>query len=186
MYREKKVEVTPVIAGLLCSAILSDTLMFRSPTCTEADKKAAMELAELAGIDVEEHAMKMFEAGSDFSSKTEEEILNQDFKIFHSGDIDFGVAQVSAMGRVELDKVQKRITPHLPRLMGEKKIDMIFVMLTDILNESTVLVYEGDGATSLVKDAFGVSTQNHSAELKGIVSRKKQFIPPLMNTLSEK
>lgn len=186
MYREKKVEVTPVIAGLLCSAILSDTLMFRSPTCTEADKKAAMELAELAGIDVEDHAMKMFEAGSDFSSKTEEEILNQDFKIFHSGDIDFGVAQVSAMGRVELDKVQKRITPHLPRLLGEKKIDMIFVMLTDILNESTVLVYEGDGATSLVKDAFGVSTQNHSAELRGIVSRKKQFIPPLMNTLSEK
>lgn len=186
MYQEKGIEVTPKMAGIMCSAILSDTLMFRSPTCTALDKEVALELARIAGIDVEEHAMNMFEAGSDFSNKTEEEILNQDFKIFHSGNLDFGVAQVSAMGKIELDKVQKRIEPHLVRLLGEKKIDMIFVMLTDILNESTTLVFEGDGASSIVRDSFGVTPHDNCASLKGIVSRKKQFIPPLMNTLSER
>lgn len=186
MYQEKNIEIEPKIAGLLCSAILSDTLMFRSPTCTELDETAAMELARMAGIDVKEHALKMFEAGSDFSSKTEDEILSQDFKIFHSGSTSIGVAQISAMGKSELDKVQVRILPHLERILGEKKIDMIFVMLTDILNESTFLVYDGDGAASVAMDAFGVAEHNGGIELKGIVSRKKQLIPPLMNTLSER
>ena len=186
MFLEKNIEVEPKIAGLLCSAIISDTLMFRSPTCTEADEKAARELAEIAGIDVKSHAMKMFEAGSNFSAKTEDEILNQDFKIFRSGSLAIGVAQISAMGRTELDKVQARITPCLPHLLGEKKIDMIFVMLTDILNESTFLIYNGDGAESVAKDAFGVNPSEGGLLLKGIVSRKKQFIPPLMNTLAER
>jgi manganese-dependent inorganic pyrophosphatase len=185
MYLEKQIPISDKIAGLLCAAILSDTLMFRSPTCTQMDKEAAQKLAELAGINTEEFAQKMFEAGSDFENKTETEILNQDFKIFHSGDIAFGVAQISAMSRQELDRVQKRLMPCLKELLVEKKLDMVFIMLTDILSESTNLVFEGDSAESVVRDAYGSAPQD-GVLLKGVVSRKKQLIPVLMNTLAER
>lgn len=185
MYKEKGYTISKEIAGLLCSAILSDTLMFRSPTCTQMDKDAAMELAKLAEIDPLEHAQKMFEAGSDFDRKTEEAILNQDFKIFYSGDVSFGVAQISAMTRAELDKVQKRIEGKLEAMLAEKKIDMVFVMLTDILTETTYLIYRGDGAVNLVRDAYNESSES-GVWLKGVVSRKKQLIPALINALSER
>jgi manganese-dependent inorganic pyrophosphatase len=185
MYLEKQIPISGEIAGLLCAAILSDTLMFRSPTCTQMDKEAALKLAELAGIDTEEFAQKMFEAGSDFENKTEDEILNQDFKIFHSGDISFGVAQISAMSRTELDRVQMRVMPCLRELLVEKKLDMVFIMLTDILSESTNLVFEGEDAEAVVRDAYGSAPQD-GVLLKGVVSRKKQLIPVLMNTLAER
>ena len=185
MYCEKGVEVTPQIAGLLCSAILSDTLMFRSPTCTAVDKDTALKLAEIAGIEVEEFAQKMFEAGSNFAAKTETEILNQDFKIFYANDVSFGVSQVSAMSRPELDKVQERILPELEKLQVDKKVDMIFVMLTDILNESTYLIYTGDNAASVAAQAFKMQQDDDGLMLKGVVSRKKQLIPNLINVLAE-
>ena len=185
MYLEQNLSLTEKIAGLLCSAILSDTLMFRSPTCTPADEEAARALAEIAGIDVFDFAQHMFEAGSDFESKTEEEILNQDFKIFHSGDITFGVAQISAMSRAELNKVQTRIMSELPQMLLEKKLDMLFIMLTDILEESTCLVFEGEAASGLMVDAFG-SNAKEGVLLKGVVSRKKQLIPTLMKALAER
>ena len=153
MYLEKGVEINPQMAGIMCAAILSDTLMFRSPTCTEIDRNAALALAKIAGVEVAELASAMFEAGSDFDNKTEDEILNQDFKIFHSGTINFGVAQISAMGRQELDKVQERIAPKLDQLLGEKQIQMVFVMLTDILNESTYLIYRGTDAAQIIVEA---------------------------------
>lgn len=185
MYQEKGVEVTPVIAGLLCSAILSDTLMFRSPTCTIMDKEIGLKLAEIAEINVEEHATKMFEAGSNFASKTNEEILNQDYKTFYSGKLAFGVAQVSSMSRTELDKVKERLYPELVTEMGEKHLDMIFIMLTDILSESTELVCAGDGAELLAESAFSEHVVGHGVMLKNVVSRKKQVIPALMNALAE-
>jgi manganese-dependent inorganic pyrophosphatase len=185
MYLEKQIPISGEIAGLLCAAILSDTLMFRSPTCTRMDKEAALKLAELAGINTGEFAQKMFEAGSDFENKTENEILNQDFKIFHSGDISFGVAQISAMSRTELDRVQIRVMPCLKELLVEKKLDMVFIMLTDILSESTNLVFEGEDAEAVVRDAYGSAPQD-GVLLKGVVSRKKQLIPTLMNALAER
>jgi manganese-dependent inorganic pyrophosphatase len=185
MYLEKDIPITEQIAGLLCAAILSDTLVFRSPTCTEMDKEAAQKLAEIAGIKVEEFGKAMFEAGSDYENKTETEILNQDFKVFHSGDISFGVSQVSAMSREELDRVQSRIMPSLKELCVEKKLDMAFVMLTDILSESTNLVFEGAEAEAVVRDAYGSAPQE-GVLLKGVVSRKKQLIPTLMNALAER
>ena len=186
MYQEQGVEIEKNIAGLLCSAIISDTLMFRSPTCTNLDKEVANKLAQIAGIDVKEFAQDMFEAGSDFSNKTEKEILNQDFKIFHSGDTDFGVSQISAMSRQELDKVEERIRPEMELMLGEKKLDMMFDMLTDIFNESTYLTYNGDGASSLAAEAFGCAESEDGLTLKGVVSRKKQLIPALINTLAER
>ena len=185
MYCEKGVEVTPQIAGLLCSAILSDTLMFRSPTCTAIDKETALKLAEIAEIEVEEFAQKMFEAGSNFANKTEEEILNQDFKIFYASEYSFGVSQVSAMSRQELDKVQERINPIMEKIRVDKKVDMIFVMLTDILNESTYLIYSGDNSASVAAQAFKMQHDETGLMLKGVVSRKKQLIPNLINVLAE-
>lgn len=185
MYQEKGVEISSQIAGLMCSAILSDTLMFRSPTCTKMDETAALALAKIAGVGVEELALAMFEAGSDFGNRTEEDILNQDFKIFHAGEVNFGVAQVSAMSRQELDKVQKRIEPKLELMMAEKNIQMVFVMLTDILNESTFLIYYGGNAPQLVAEAYNCPVSESGVLLEGVVSRKKQLIPALINALSE-
>ena len=186
MYQEQRVEIPKEIAGLLLSAIISDTLMFRSPTCTQIDREAALRLAEIAEVKVEELASAMFQAGSNFDNKTEEEILNQDFKIFHAEDVSFGVAQISAMGRTELDKVQERIEPKLEQMMGEKQIQMIFVMLTDILNESTYLIYRGADASQLVAAAYNCEPSDQGIMLENVVSRKKQLIPALINTLAER
>ena len=186
MYMEKGVEVTPQMAGLMCAAILSDTLVFRSPTCTQVDKSTALVLAEIAQIDVEEFAQKMFEAGSNFANKTEEEILNQDFKIFHSGDYTFGVSQISALSRTELDKVQARVVPLLDKMQVEKQLDMLFVMLTDILNESTYLIYSGAEAASIAASAYNLPQSKDGIMLKGVVSRKKQLIPELINVINER
>ena len=185
MFLEKGVEIPKNMAGLLCSAIISDTLMFRSPTCTPLDKDTALRLAELAEVDVEQLAEEMFNAGSNFSSKTEEEILNQDFKIFHSGEIDFGVSQISAMSKLELEKVQDRITPKLSEMLVEKKLDMMFVMLTDIFNESTYLIYEGEDAAETAAKAYECAISREGLMLKGVVSRKKQLIPALIGALTE-
>lgn len=186
IYEEKGIEVEPVIAGLLCAAIISDTLMFRSPTCTGLDVKAAKELAQIANVEIEEFARNMFEAGSDFENKTEKEILNQDFKIFYSGNVSFGVAQVSSMGHTELDKIKERIEKTLPVMCVEKKVQMLFVMLTDIMEETTTLVCYGGESVAIAKEAFQCSAVDNTLLLKGVVSRKKQLIPALMNTLTER
>jgi manganese-dependent inorganic pyrophosphatase len=187
MYQEKGVDIKPTIAGLLCAAIISDTLMFRSPTCTELDVQAARELAKIADIDIEIFALNMFEAGSDFDQKTEEEILTQDFKIFRLNDVACGVAQVSAMSQSELEKVHNRIKSVLPSILLKKKLDMVFVMLTDIMSESTTLVYFGEDAKELVKESFAWRDEEEdSVVVDRLVSRKKQFIPALMKTLTER
>ncbi len=185
MFGEYGIEIPKTIAGLLCSAILSDTLMFRSPTCTEEDKRAGIRLAEIAGVDVEDLALRMFEAGSDFEHKSDKEILNQDYKTFYSGKLAFGVSQISAMSGADLERVRNRIEDELVVEMGEKRLDMIFVMLTDILKESTYLVCKGNGAVNLAERAFNVKADGEGVYLEGVVSRKKQLIPGLMNALAE-
>ena len=140
MFEEQGVEVPEQIAGLLLSAIISDTLMFRSPTCTPLDKKVAERLAEIAGVEIETYAKNMFQAGSDFWNKTTDEIFYQDFKIFHTDNCDFGVAQISAMSREELDKVGEQLRPFMIQVLGEKKLDMVYVMLTDILESPALPV----------------------------------------------
>ncbi|MBO5523571.1 MAG: putative manganese-dependent inorganic diphosphatase [Roseburia sp.] len=186
MYQEKGVEVPKQIAGLLLSAILSDTLMFRSPTCTSLDKAVAEALAEIAGVDIETHAKNMFQAGSDFKDKTTEEIFYQDFKVFHTDDCDFGVAQISAMSREELDKVGEQLRPFMTQVLGDKKLDMVYVMLTDILEESSKIIFCGGNAGKILAAAFRKEEREEGILLEGIVSRKKQMIPPLMNAMAEK
>lgn len=186
MYQEQRVEIPKEIAGLLLSAIISDTLMFRSPTCTPLDKSVAKRLAEIADVDIEDHAKKMFRAGSDFKNKTTEEIFYQDFKIFHTEDCDFGVAQISAMSGEELEQIGEQLRPFLPQVLGEKRLNMVYVMLTDILEESSKIIFAGEDAGKILAHAFKKQEDVDGILLDGIISRKKQMIPTLMNEMSER
>ena len=186
MFLEKEIEIPKQIAGLLMAAIISDTLMFRSPTCTQMDIVAAEALAKIAGVELENFAKNMFQAGSDFKNKAADEIFYQDFKIFHTEEYDFGVSQVSAMSREELDKVGKQLQPFMQQVLGEKKLDMVYVMLTDILEESSKIIYEGHDSGKILAEAFEKTEDTDGILLEGIVSRKKQMIPTLMNAMAEK
>lgn len=185
MYREKGATITKKTAGLLLSAIISDTLMFRSPTCTEVDRKAAEELAVIAEANIERLAKKMFQAGSDFKNKTTEELFYQDFKTFHTDDMDFGVAQLSAMSKPELEQVKDKLVPYLDKALGEQKLDAIFVMLTDILAENSEIIFTGARAKELLVTCYGEADAEGEFHLAGLVSRKKQLIPTLIAGLQQ-
>ena len=186
MYQEKGIEVDPKIAGLLCAAIISDTLMFRSPTCTQYDREAAQTLAQIAGIDIETFASNMFRAGSDFSKKTIEEICYLDFKTFTAEKITFGVSQISAMSALDLADVKSRVQEYLDTMLLERKLDMVFIMLTDIVQEQSQILCAGEGAARILAQAFvHAQVEENETLLKGVVSRKKQFIPELIWALQE-
>lgn len=182
LYQENNVEVDQKIAGLLCSAIISDTLMFRSPTCTPKDKKAAEELAKIAGIEIQEHAEKMFRAGSSLADKTPEEIFYQDFKKFSGNDKNFGAGQISSMDKTELEQLRPKIAAYMEGAVKEG--EMLFFLLTNILTESSDLVFAGEGAKELVETAFGEPEENW-VHVPGLVSRKKQFVPSVLHVLQQ-
>ncbi|MBE5911534.1 putative manganese-dependent inorganic diphosphatase [Pseudobutyrivibrio sp.] len=186
MYDERNIDIPKDIAGILCSAILSDTLMFRSPTCTPVDERQARKLADIAGVDVKELATSMFEAGSDFKDRTADQIFHQDYKIFTSGDIKFGVAQVSSISKSQLNSIKKDLQEYMNTVLNnDSELNAIFVMLTDILEESTELLFVGGEADKIIADAFRMPVAAESYLLKGVVSRKKQLIPAIMESLQE-
>ena len=185
IYVEKALEISPSIAGLLCSAIISDTLMFRSPTCTSSDKMAAGALALIAGISIEEHAKEMFTAGSNLRGKTTEVIFYQDFKRFTADTVNFGVGQISSMNEDELKDLKKRLIPFMEHECGKNGISMVFFMLTNILDESSEIICYGEGSGKLVKEAFEVQETDGGYVLPGVVSRKKQLIPAFIGTLQQ-
>ncbi len=185
MYKERNVEIPKDIAGILCSAILSDTLMFRSPTCTPVDEKLCRELADYIGVDVTELATSMFEAGSDFNDRTADQIFHQDYKVFASGDTKFGVAQVSSISRSQLNSIKNDLKIYMNTMLAQSDLNAIYVMLTDILNESTELLFVGGEADKIIADAFRMPVAADSYILDGVVSRKKQLIPPIMESLQE-
>ena len=181
MYGEQKLEISPTIAGLLCAAIISDTLMFRSPTCTLSDKMAAGALALIAGIDIEKFAREMFKAGSNLKDKAPEEIFFQDYKKFIAeGDISFGVGQISSMDSDELAEIKERLIPFMVSECGRHGVTRVYFMLTNIIEESTELLYYGEGSEEMAKTAFHMDPVDGAFDLKGVVSRKKQLIPALM------
>ena len=185
MYQESGTEIDPTTAGLLLSAILSDTLMFRSPTCTPVDEAAARRLAELAGVELERYADTMFEHGGDVSGKTAEEVFNGDYKIFTCGDIRFGVGQGSYMTEKNRKAAQTLIAPYLPGALVKQHLDYIFYMFTDVRNSNTELLMAGTGAAELIKNTFHAEFIQDTAILPGIVSRKKQMIPRLLNAMKQ-
>lgn len=185
MYQEAGVKITKKIAGLLCSAIISDTLLFRSPTCTAVDEDTARKLAQIADIQLEEMAKAMFNAGSSMKGKSAEEICFQDFKQFTVNDITFGVGQINSMSKEELEEIKEVLLPHLPKVLKQNNLQMVYFMLTDILDESTELLCAGTNAREYILDAFELPEDMERLMLKGVVSRKKQLIPTLMGTLQQ-
>ncbi len=177
---EANLELDRVTAGLLCSAILSDTLMFRSPTCTATDKAAAEALAAIAGLNIEEYAQQMFEAGSDLSSRSTEEIFYQDYKTFNTSGKDFGVGQITSVSQAGLQQIQPNIQEFMEKKVKENPNMMFFFMLTNILEESTTLVCCGSGAKDLLQIAYHQEIGDDGIVIPGMVSRKKQLLPDLI------
>ena len=185
MYEENEIEVPREIAGILCGAIISDTLLFRSPTCTLLDERTAKKLAKISDIDLEQMAQEMFNAGSNLKGKSAEDICFQDFKQFTVNDTIFGVGQITSMSKEELAAIRDMMTEHLPKVLEAHNLNMIYFMLTDILAESTELLCVGTGARGIALSAFDLPDNAKSLILKGVVSRKKQLIPVLVETMQQ-
>lgn len=183
IYGEQGIEIPKEIAGLLCSAILSDTLVFKSPTCTPIDVRTAERLAKLAAIDIPSYSKKMFRAGSNLSNKTDTEIFFQDFKQFKLHDLELGIGQINAMDHELLMEIGERVSPLIPQIRDERHLDLVLFMLTDISKEETTLLEDG-GHSELISRAFNCEVKNGKAVLPGVVSRKKQVLPPLLAVAS--
>ena len=183
MYEEHGVEIPPQIAGLLLSAILSDTLMFRSPTSTPLDQHIAEKLARIAGEEIPTYAEQMFEAGADLTGRTADDVFFSDFKVFSRGDAKFGVGQAIYMTSNSRSAAEALITPFLPEALAQAGVPMVFFMCTDMRAQATDLLFCGQQAEDIVRSAFHVETKDGKAVLPGVVSRKKQLIPPLMAAL---
>ena len=186
MYDENGVTIEPKTAGLLLAAILSDTLVFRSPTCTPIDVATAKRLAKIAGVDMDEFALEMFEAGENLAGKTPEEVFLQDFKVFMCGDVRFGVAQGSYMTRKNLKAAEKLLKPYLPEAMNKQNVEDLYMLLTDVPKEESVVICTGRHAAEMLRSGFEMEPEaDDSWTLPGVVSRKKQFIPALMSAYQE-
>ena len=185
MYKEQKVQIPEYVAGLLCAAILSDTLIFRSPTCTQTDKDAAEELAKIAGVDAKSFATEMFRAGINFAQKSADEIYKRDLKRFSMGDKVIEIAQLNFMAEEEIVGIEERLLEYMNNRIANGGVENIYFMMTDILHERSTLLFAGKGAEQLLKDAFHVPLDDHSVVLDGVVSRKKQLIPHLMTAMQQ-
>ncbi len=183
LYKENGVVPDRAAAGLMLSAILSDTLMFRSPTCTPLDEAAARELAKLAEVDMEDYAQAMFDHGGDVSGKSPEELLRTDYKIFTGGGTRFGVGQSIFMSDKNRAAGEALLKPYLDAALQKQGVDFIFYMFTDVPTSTTEVMMAGDGAAELVERAFGAQTKDGVAVLPGVMSRKKQMIPALLSAI---
>ena len=192
MYQEHGLVPDRETAGLLCSAIISDTLLFRSPTCTAVDRAACEALAKLAGLDLEDFADHMFTAGSNLKDKTVEELFYQDFKRFNAGGLTFGVGQLTGTNRSELVALSEELLPLMEEKLKSGSLSMLFFMLTNILTEKTGLLCVGPGACQLAESAFaregGLPLEWESekiARVTGLMSRKKQLVPQIILAVQE-
>ncbi len=188
MFRENSVEIDRQTAQLLCSAIVSDTLLFRSPTCTETDRQAALDLAETAELDINQLAEEMFSAGSNLKGKTVEEIFYQDFKRFVSGGVTFGVGQLIATNRADLENLESDLLSFMESTIEKQNLDMVFFMLTNVLTQSTGLICAGKNARETAEEAFRSRMDEEFKKasvirLPGVMSRKKQVVPELIAVL---
>lgn len=185
MYQENQVEIEPHIAGLLCSAILSDTLLFRSPTCTPYDRMTAEMLAKIAGIDLKAHALAMFRAGSQLANRSTDEIFHMDYKYYQAKGKRMAVSQVTSVNPDELEALKPKMLSYMESCLPTSGLAMLFAMLTNIIDESTELIFVGNNTAELVQAAFHTDCEANSVRLPGVVSRKKQLVLPLMAVLED-
>ncbi|WP_374019593.1 manganese-dependent inorganic pyrophosphatase [Paenibacillus thiaminolyticus] len=184
MYKENGKTMSKNIAGLMLSAIISDSLLFKSPTCTEQDVAAARELAAIAGVDAEKYGLDMLKAGADLSDKSIEELLSLDAKEFTMGSAKVEIAQVNAVDVNDVLSRQAEVEAALSGIIAKKGLDLFVFVVTDILNSNSVAIALGSKSDAVEK-AYNVSLENNTALLKGVVSRKKQIVPVLTDTLSK-
>ena len=177
MYKENNFEIDKKLATLMLSAIISDTLLFKSPTCTNEDKEVAEELNKIAGINIEEYGLAMLKAGTDLSDLTEEELIDLDAKEFEIGSLKVIVAQVNTASIPDMMTRKAKIEEAIKNKMDEKNLDLFFFAITDIINSNSQII--ALGATDLVEKSYNVKLVDNTALLEGVVSRKKQIIPVL-------
>lgn len=185
MYCERGLEIDKETAALLCSAIISDTLILKSPTCTEHDIDACNELAKIADIDIEEYGREMFRAGSNLSSKTGEEIFLRDYKKFSIGELSVGVGQVNCMSDEEIQAIIQKEKDYMEHVTEHNnEINIAYLLITDVMKEMSYVMYAGKNAAVVLKNAFSLdNVSNIYAALPGVVSRKKQFLPAIVEAL---
>ena len=184
MFKENGVAPSKEAAGLMLSAIISDTLLFKSPTCTECDVKAGKELAEIAGVNVEEYGLEMLKAGTALGDKTDFELLNMDMKIFDIDGTKIGVAQVNTVNEAELTEKKESLVKEIDSIIEVEGLKFFVFIITNILSNDSVGIVVGEG-TEVVEKAFGEKISDRLITLKGVVSRKKQVIPPLTKAIQE-
>ncbi|MCD8502037.1 MAG: manganese-dependent inorganic pyrophosphatase [Bacillaceae bacterium] len=184
MYKEKGVKVDKQVAGLMLSAIISDSLLFKSPTCTDEDVVAARELAEIAEVDVEVYGLEMLKAGADLSEKTTTQLISLDAKEFQVADSKVIIAQVNAVDTSEVLARQAELEKVISKTIAERELDLFMFVVTDILNSDSVVLALGSKA-NVVEKAYNVTLENNTALLKGIVSRKKQIVPVITEAMNE-
>ncbi|MCY9063972.1 manganese-dependent inorganic pyrophosphatase [Bacillus inaquosorum] len=184
MYKENNVKIEKEIAGLMLSAIISDSLLFKSPTCTDQDVAAAKELAEIAGVDAEEYGLNMLKAGADLSKKTVEELISLDAKEFTLGSKKVEIAQVNTVDIEDVKKRQAELEAVISKVVAEKNLDLFLLVITDILENDSLALAIGNEAEKVEK-AFNVTLENNTALLKGVVSRKKQVVPVLTDAMAD-
>lgn len=183
LYKENGVDIPKDMAGLMLSAIISDSLLFKSPTCTEEDVTAAKELAEIAEVDPEVYGLDMLKAGADLSGKTIEELLSIDSKQFEMGDNLVQVAQINTVDPNELLEQESEIKQVISSIIADKTLNLYVLMITNILTNDSVIMSLGDRVDA-VNQAFNVTLENDKVTLPGVVSRKKQIVPQLTDVLA--
>ncbi|WP_088040871.1 manganese-dependent inorganic pyrophosphatase [Bacillus sp. EAC] len=184
LYRENNVVIKKEVAGLMLSAIISDTLLFKSPTCTDQDVAAAKELAEIAGVNAEVYGLDMLKAGANLADKSIESLVSLDAKEFQMGKYKVEIAQVNAVDTNDVLSRQQELESLLEGIVSSKGLDLFLFVVTDILTNDSVAVVKGNAANAVEK-AYNVSLENNTAILKGVVSRKKQIVPVLTETFNK-
>ncbi|KXH80913.1 manganese-dependent inorganic pyrophosphatase [Sporosarcina sp. HYO08] len=182
LFKEHQVEIPKDIAGLLLSALVSDSLLFKSPTFTAQDRQAVDELAKIASVDAEEYGLAMLKAGADLSDKSLEELVSLDAKEFTFGEVKIEIAQVNAIDVNDVMDRKEELESILNQVIEEKGLDLFLFVVTDILNNDSVVVALGKQAEK-ASSAFNVQLDNNTATLTGVVSRKKQIVPVLTEAL---
>jgi len=184
LFKENNLLPSPTTAGLMLSAIISDTLLFKSPTCTECDVKAGKELAEIAGVNVEEYGLEMLKAGTALGGKSESELINMDMKIFEVDGSKIGVAQVNTVNEAELLERKEKLLEEINNIINKEGLKFFIFTITNILSNDSTGIVAGDG-NAVIEKAFNEKIDNNLIALKGVVSRKKQIIPPLTKAIQE-
>ena len=182
LFKENGLTPSKETAGLMLSAIISDTLLFKSPTCTQCDAKAGKELAEIAGVDLKEYGLEMLKAGTALGDKSEAELLNMDMKIFEIDGTKIGVAQVNTVNEAEVLERKEKLLAEIDNIIAKEGLKFFMLAITNILTNDSAALISGDG-NDVVEKAFGEKVDSNLVTLKGVVSRKKQIIPPLTKAI---